>query len=54
MAAEFFLFLPPYQGVGDAGGALGRDEVLGVALLEDPAGINEEDFALPGLLAWPC
>ena len=48
-AAEFFLFLPPYQGVGDAGDALGRDEVLGVALLEDPAGINEEDFALPGL-----
>ena len=47
-AAEFFLFLSPYQGVGDAGDALGRDEVLGVALLEGPAGINEEDFALPG------
>ena len=34
--------------VGDAGDAIGRDEVLGVTLLEDPAGINEEDFALPG------
>ena len=47
-AAEFFFFLPLDQEVGDAGDARGRDEVLGVALLEDPAGINEEDFALPG------
>ena len=47
-AAEFFLFLPAYQGVGDTGDTLGRDEVLGVALLENSAGINEKDFALPG------
>ena len=47
-AAEFFLFLPLDQAVGDAGDALGRDEVLGVTFFEDPAGINEEDFALPG------
>ena len=42
------------QDVGDAGDALGRDEVLGVALLEDLAGINEEDLASVALLAWPC
>ena len=49
--AEFFLFLPPFQGVGDAGDAFGRDEVLGVALLEDLAGVDEEDFSfsVPGL-----
>ena len=47
-AAEFFLFLPLDQDVGDAGDACGRDEVLGVALFEDLAGINEEDFASPG------
>ena len=46
-AAEFFLFLPSYQGVGDAGDALGRDEIFGVALFEDPAGIDEKDLALP-------
>ena len=46
-AAEFFFFLPPYQNFGDAVDALGRDEVLGIALLENPAGIHEEDFALP-------
>ena len=48
MRPEFFFFLPAYQGVGDAGDALGRDEVLGVTLLEGLAGINEENFALPG------
>ena len=44
-AAEFFLFLPPYQSFGNAGDAFGRDEVLGVALLEDLAGVDEEDFS---------
>ncbi len=48
-AAEFFLFLPPDEGVGDALDALVRDEVLGVALFEDLAGVDEEDLALSGL-----
>jgi hypothetical protein len=48
-AAEFFLFLPPDEGVGDALNAGLGDEVLGVALFEDLAGVDEEDPALPGL-----
>ena len=40
-AAEFFFFLPVDKGVGDAGDALGWDEVLGVALFEDLAGVDE-------------
>ena len=48
-AAEFFRFLPPDEGVGDALDARIRDEVLGIALFEDLAGIDEEDLALAGL-----
>jgi hypothetical protein len=46
-AAEFFLFLPPDEGVGDALDACVGDEVLGVALFEDLAGVDEEDFSFP-------
>ena len=44
-AAEFFLFLPPDEGVGDALDACVGDEVLGVALFEDLAGFDELDFS---------
>ena len=47
-AAEFFFFLPFDQNLNDVIDALGRNEVFGVALLENPAGIHEEYFALPG------
>ncbi len=47
-AAEFFLFLPLDQNLGDTVDVCRRDEVLGVALFENPAGIHEECFALPG------
>ena len=47
-AAEFFFFLPPDERVGDAVDAFGRDEVLGVALLEDLAGVDEENLTPPG------
>ena len=45
-SAEFFLFLPPDEGLGDAGDACLRDEVLGISLLEDLAGVEKKDFAL--------
>jgi len=45
-AAEFFLFLPPDEGVGDALDALIWNEVLGVALFEDLAGVDQEYPAL--------
>jgi hypothetical protein len=48
-AAEFFLLLPPDEGVGDALDAGVGDEVLGVALFEDLAGVDEEDLALARL-----
>ena len=48
-AAEFFLLLPADEDVGDALDAVVRDEVLGIALLEDLAGIDEENLALPSL-----
>ena len=47
-AAEFFFLLPLDQNLGNTVDACGWDEVLGVALLENPAGIYEERFALPG------
>jgi hypothetical protein len=48
-AAEFFLLLPPDEGVGDALDAGVGDEVLGIALFEDLAGVAEEDLTLSGL-----
>ena len=47
--AEFFLFLPIDEGLGNAGDAFGRDEVLWVALLEYTAGVDEQRPTLPGL-----
>ena len=48
-AAEFFLFRPPNQGVSDTLNAGLGDEVLGVALFEDLAGIDEENLPLPSV-----
>lgn len=45
-AAEFFLLRPPDQRVGKTLDAFLGNEVLGVALFEDLAGIDEEDLAL--------
>ena len=47
-AAEFCLFLPPDEGVDDALDACVGDEVLGVALFEDLAGVDEEGLTLSG------
>ena len=43
-AAELVLFLPPDEGVGDVLDAGLRDVVLGVALFEDLAGVDEENL----------
>ena len=48
-ATELFHVHPPNKGVGNALDAFVRDEVLGVALLEDLAGVDEEDLTLSGL-----
>jgi hypothetical protein len=48
-AAEFVLFLPADKGIGDALYAFIRNEVLGVALCENLAGINEKDLVLSSL-----
>ena len=48
-AAEFFLFLPSDEGVGDALDAGLGDEVLGVAFFEDLAGVDKEDLTCPSL-----
>jgi hypothetical protein len=48
-AAELLLFLPGDEGVGDALDACFRDKVLGVALFEDLAGVDEEDLTPPCL-----
>ncbi len=45
-AAEFCLFFPADEDVGDTLDIVVRDEVLGVALFEDLAGVDEEDPAL--------
>ena len=45
-AAEFFLFGPADEGVGDTLYACLGDEVFGVALFKDLRSIDEEDLAL--------
>lgn len=48
-AAEFFGFGPADEGVGDALDAGLGNEVLGVALFKDLAGVDEQDLALARL-----